>query len=98
MQIQIVRHHRSAKNSDGDVKHLAVGDDFGFWQKTGEDPAEIRFEKNDLEQKTAADGQDQNNDKRFDVTKAFVLQIKHGQHVERSNADASNERDFEKQI
>src|SRR4029077_11796481 len=97
MQIQIVRHHRGPENSYRDVKHLAVGDDFGLWQKTGEDAAEIRFGKNDLEQKTAADGQDQNNDKRFDVTKAFVLQIKYGQHIERSDANPGDEWDFEKQ-
>src|ERR1700730_7820659 len=98
MQIQIVRHHGGAKNSDRDVKHVAIGNNFRLRQKTGKHAAEVRFGKNDLEQKTAADGQDQNNDKRFDIAKSFVLQIEHGQHVERRNADASNERDFEKQI
>src|SRR6266404_8406697 len=98
MEIQIVGHHGGAEDSNRDVKHFAVGHDFRLWQEAGEDATEVRLGKNNLKQKTATDGQNEDDHERFDVTKAFVLQIKHRQHVERSDANTDNQRDVEKQI
>ncbi len=34
MEIQIMRHNRGAKNTDGDVKHVAIANDFRMRNKT----------------------------------------------------------------
>ena len=93
-----MRHHGRAQNSNRDVKHVAIGHDFGFRKKSGKDRGHFRFCENDFEQKTTANGQDQDNDERFDVTEPFVLQIKDGEHVQRGNAYTEDERDFEQKV
>ena len=47
---------------------------------------------------TSADDRDQRDDERLDVAKTFVLQKQDHQHIERGDADADEERDFEEQI
>src|SRR6266516_1933708 len=98
MQVKVVRHLRRAKNADGDVKHLRVFDHFEPGGKPGEDSGDVGPGKNDLGQETAADGEDQSNDERLDVAKAFVLELHHRQDIERSDADAPHQRNLEQQV
>ena len=93
-----MRHHRRAQNADGDEEHLRVLDDFKFWHKAAHDGGELRAGENYLGQKTSADEQDECDDQRFDVTKAFVLEKQNHQHIQRGEAHTPDERQTEQQI
>src|SRR6266404_6470585 len=98
MEVKIMRHDGGAENSDRDVKHVPVAHDFSVGKKTAKHVAEFRVRENNLKKKTAADRQDQDDHQCLDVTEAFVLQIEHGQNVQRCNANADDERNFKEQI
>src|SRR6266498_2700477 len=98
MQVKVVGHDRGAEDADGDIEHGGVFDDFKLRHEAAEHFHEVRPRENDFQKETAADYNNQRNDQRFDVTKAFVLEIHHGQHVQRGDADAPNQRNFEEQI
>ena len=63
-----------------------------------EDRREFRFGKDNLKKEATADGQDQNDHQRFDVTKTFVLQVQDREHIERGNADTDYDGDFKQKI
>src|SRR5438105_12447193 len=98
MEVKIMRHDGGAENSDGDVKHVSVAHDFRAGKKSAKHIAEVRVRENNLKKKTAANCQDQDDNQRLDVTEAFLLQIEHGQNVQRGNANPDHERNFKKQI
>ena len=54
--------------------------------------------ENQLRGKTAANRDNQGDDERFDVTKSFVLEEEHDQHVERGDDTTPDERNPEEQI
>ena len=93
-----MRHHGRAKDANGHVEHLGVPDDFKLRRKPAENLGDIRSGEDDFHQETPANREDERNDQRFDVAKSFVLKKHHDQHVERGDADAPGQRNFEQQI
>ena len=59
------------------------------------DRADIRLRDHQLEREAAANYTEQRHHQRFDVAETLVLQIKHGQHIQGSNAYAGYDRDSE---
>ena len=98
VQVKVMRHDCRAQNADGDIQHLRVLDDFKPGHKPAQDFREVGFGKNDFSHETAADGEDQGDDQRLDVTKAFVLKIHDREHIQRGNAHAPHQRDLEQQV
>src|SRR5439155_5077571 len=98
VQVKIVRHDRGAQNTNGDVKHVCVFDNLEPGDKATEDFCDVRLGKNDLGQEAPADGEDQGDDERLYVAKAFVLEIHYRQDIQRSNADAPHQRDLKQQV
>jgi hypothetical protein len=90
-----VRHYRGAQNADRDVKHVFVSDDFSARDETAEHRRQIGFRENDFESETSANGQNERDDQRLDVTESFVLQIQNRQHVQDRNANPPDERELE---
>src|SRR4051812_11912361 len=86
-----MRHHRGAQNADAHVKHLLVLEDFGAGNESQKDLGQIWLGKKELERKTGSDRQDQCDDKSFDITKSFVLEIEDGKHIQRCNDAAPDQ-------
>ena len=85
MEIKIMRHHRGTQNADADVQHPLIGHDSRTWNEPEKNSGEAGFRENQLRGKTPADRDNQGKDERFDVTKAFVLQEEHNEHVHGGN-------------
>src|SRR5687768_2171127 len=85
MQVEIVRHHRRAKNTDRHVQHGRVA----HYLRRGNEAAEHRPEwwlgENYLEQEADADRGDEGDDQRLEQPESSVLQVEDHQHVERGD-------------
>ena len=87
MQVKIVGHHRRAQYSDGDVKHLRVGEDLRRGNETLGDGHHARAHKEKFNQVAPSDDPDQRHHHSLQVAEAFVLEVENGQHVKRRQAD-----------
>ena len=98
MEIEIVRHHRSAEDADGDVQHFAIAKDFKPRNKTdcGFAPDWL-CEKNFIG-KARCNGNDQRHHESLDQPKAAPLQRENDQHVERGDQYAGDQRKSEQQL
>ena len=59
---------------------------------------EARLGENQLRREADADGRDQRDHQRLDVAETFVLQIKHGEHIQRGDDATPDQRDAEEQL
>src|SRR6266511_784214 len=98
MKIKIMRHDCGSQDANGDVKHLRVLHDFPFGNETSQNGDNTWPRKNNFQQETSANEENQRNDQRFNVTKAFVLKIQNDEHIQRGDAYAPEQRDFEQQV
>ena len=98
VKIEIMWHDRGSDDADADVKHLLVHDDVRARHKTGQHTQKVWFGQDQLGCEASGDGRDQNDNKRFDVTKTFLLKVKNSQHIERSNAATPHQRDTEEKL
>src|SRR6476619_1609988 len=98
MQIEIVRHHCRAEDSDGDVKHRRIADHLRGWNEAAHDSGKWRARFDDLEQKTKTDGRNESDDQRLEQTESFVLEIKHEQNIECCDSNSNRKRNVEQKI
>ena len=92
MEIEIVRHHGGAKDSDGDVEHFLVAEKVEARNKAVRSLVPKRARKKDFVGKTGSDGKDQSDDKRFEQMKSAPLQQKYDKNVHRRENDAEKKR------
>ena len=98
MKIEIVRHHGCAKDANGNVKHLAVAQDFRAREKTADRLVPERLSEEDLVGEADRNGGDERDDKRFDQAEAAALQRQNDQHIERSDQDSGEQGQPEEQF
>ena len=92
VEIEIVRHHGRAKDSDGDVEHFLVAEKIEARNKAARRLVPKRARKKDFVGEAGSDGEDQSDDKRFEQTKSAPLQQKHDENVHRRENDAEKKR------
>ena len=98
MQVKIVRHNRRADDADADVKHLLIRDDVRPRHESEHHADEAGFGKDQFSGEASGDGRDERDDQRLDVTKALLLEVKNGQHIERGNAATPHQRNTEEKL
>src|ERR1700758_2361729 len=99
VQIQIVRHHCSAKNSYSYVEHAAIAENLRRGDKESLHNAEhARTREKNFEPKAHANSSDESDNQGFQKTKAPLLQEEDYQDIQRSQAYAPEERDMKQQI
>ena len=98
MEIQVVRHHRGAEDTDGDVEHVAVPHDLQMRHEAGGDARQLGARQPELHGERSGDHQDEADDECFDVAEATVLEEEDDEDVERSQAHAPDERQTEQQV
>jgi len=71
MKVKIVRHHRRAQYSNGDIEHGGIGNDGGRGnEKAVKRRPVIRFGKKHLHAEHAQDGADERDDQRLHVAES----------------------------
>ena len=98
MEIEVVRHHGGAENTDRDVEHVRVARDLGLRNESAKDAEQIRLGEPQLHAEAAGDAYDQQHDEDFDVPESKLLQIEHEQHVQGRQAHAPHQRQMEQEI
>src|SRR5579885_616029 len=92
MEIQIVRHDGCAEDADGDVKHLAVAENFGLGDEAASSFEPQRAGKEDFVSKAARNGGDQSYDEGFHQAETAPLQGEDNKNIESSNQHAGEKR------
>ena len=99
MQVEVVRHHRCAQDSDGDVEHLGVGDDRGRGnEEVMQHRPVVGAGEEHLHAEHPRDGADQRDHQRLNVAEAPALHQENQQHVEAGDQHAIEERNVEEQV
>src|SRR5207249_7516298 len=99
VQIEIVRHHGGAEDSDGDVEHAAITENLRRGDKEPLHDAEhARPRKKNFKPEANADGSYENDYQCFQKTKAPLLEEEDYQNIQRGEANAPQERDLKQQI
>ncbi len=93
-----MRHHRGAKDGDGDVEHLGIPDQLRARDEASGDGGHVGVNKPHLDGKAARDAEDEEDDQALDVAEAAMLQRQDHDDVERRQADAGDERQPEEKI
>src|SRR5580700_194245 len=98
VQIEIMRHNRRAENSDGDVQHLAIAQNYGVRDEAtrGVHPQRLRDEN--FVSEAAGDGGNQSDHERLNQAKPAALQRQDNQHVQRGDEHADEQRESEEQL
>src|SRR5438128_11490836 len=94
VQIEIVRHHGGAEDSDGDVEHAAITANLRRGDKEPLHDAEhARPRQKNFKPEANADGSYENDYHCFQKTKAPLLEEEDDQNVEPGQANAAQQRD-----
>ncbi len=99
VQIQVMRHHRSAQDADGDVEHQRIVQDARLRHKHSmERQSPLRTREKHLQAKADADGRRQRDDDGLNVAEAAVFQQQQQQHVKAGDDHADDQRDMKQQL
>src|SRR5439155_1149210 len=89
VQIEIVRHHGGAEDSDGDVEHAAITENLRRGDKEPLHDAEhARPRKKNFKPEANADGSYENDYQCFQKTKAPLLEEEDYQNIQRGKANS----------
>ena len=98
VQVEIVRHHRCAKDAHGEIQHLRIAHDLHRRREAEDDLAPVGIGQRHLHTEAHGDNQQGRYHEGFDPAEANVLQIKDEEHVERRDEHADLERNAEQQV
>src|ERR1700751_4431859 len=94
-----MRHDGRAENSYGNVKHAGITDNRGRGhEKATKDPPQAGTAKENFKTKADANRADQHNYQRFQKAKAFLLQKKNHEYIQRGEAYSHQQGDVEQEI
>jgi hypothetical protein len=98
VQIEIVGHHRGAEDTDGDIEHFLVAQNFGAGDESAGGFAPDRVSEKDLVGEADPDAGDESDNEGFDQAEAAALESKNDEDIERGEQNAEKERNVEKEI
>ena len=98
VQVEIVRHHRGAKDADGDEEFSGVGDNGRGRDESFEYRRDVRLREEKFEAEACGDRSNQDNDQCLDVTESPLLEQEEQKNVERGDENAPNQGNVEKEI
>ena len=98
MQIEIMRHHGRADDTEREIEHFGISDDVDRRRKAADDGTPLRIGKGNLDGEAHRDDAEHRDDEGFEIAEAKALQQQHDENVERGQQHADLERNAKKQI
>ena len=85
-------HYGRAQDADADVEHSLIRDNVRSGNKSKHHAHQTGLREDQLGREASTDSHDERNHQCLDITETFVLEIKHGENVERSNDATPHQR------